>query len=228
MKDPIRWIDNGIKSFTIGGILLTNVMLIEVKTHISGLELNRAVAGQQQIHQQEPIWEEQQPQTQTQDPLEQAKSVEESLDNVKEGFERLGEVLSETKEDRPHEESRPTDTLDEYTSDELPTEDLVVDETNPKDPLTGPDQSVEIGGPQVDAEIAEIKELQAKHELERTDQTAEMAERREQLAEKYADSQQQQEYLTQFDEAAKAAEQALVAQQAVEMQQPPPPPPPQL
>jgi hypothetical protein len=227
MTDPIRWIDNGIKSLTIGGILLTNVMLIEVKTHISGLELNRAaVAGQQQIHQQEPIWEEQQPQTQ--DPLEQAKSVEESLDNVKEGFESLGDALSETKEDRPHDEPRPTDSIDEYTPDELPTEDLVVDETNPKDPLTEPDQSVEIGGPQVDAEIAEIKELQAKHELERTDQAAEMAERREQLAEKYADSQQQQEYLTQFDEAAKAAEQALVAQQAVEMQQPPPPPPPQL
>jgi hypothetical protein len=129
------------------------------------------------------------------------------------------------------EEPRPTDPLDDYTPDELPTEDRVVDETNPKDPLTGPDQSVEIGGPQVEAEIAEIKELQKTQELERSDQAAEMAERREQLAEKYADSPEQHEYLKQFDGAAHAAEQALVAQQAVEMQQlqqPPPPPPPQL
>jgi hypothetical protein len=74
-----------------------------------------------------------------------------------------------------------------------------------KEGLTGPDRSVEIGGPTVDAQIAEIMKLQDRHEKQRADQAVQTAERRDQLVEK-------------FDGAAKAAQDALAAQQAAELE----------
>jgi hypothetical protein len=84
--------------------------------------------------------------------------------------------------------------------------------------LTGPDQSVEIGGPKVEAEIAEIRKLQDEQEKVRADQAAQVAEFRDQLAKKYEDSPEQEKHLKEFDNAAKVADDTLVRQQAAELQ----------
>jgi hypothetical protein len=64
------------------------------------------------------------------------------------------------------EDPQPTDELDEYKLDQFVAEDRMVEEPDINDPPTGPDQSVEIGGPQVEAAIAEIKEVQRGFENE--------------------------------------------------------------
>jgi hypothetical protein len=84
--------------------------------------------------------------------------------------------------------------------------------------LTGPDQSVEIGGARVDAEIEEIKELQKKQEEARAEQADKMTALRDNLAEKYEGSPDQEKHLEQFKKAADAAQKMLADQQAAERQ----------
>jgi hypothetical protein len=84
---------------------------------------------------------------------------------------------------------------------------------NVREWLTGPDRSVEIGGPQVEADIAEIIKLQDEQRKARDDQAAKVAESRDQLAKKYEDSPEQEKYLKEFDKASKGAEDTLARQQ---------------
>jgi hypothetical protein len=78
---------------------------------------------------------------------------------------------------------------------------------------------VEIGGPQVEAEIAEITEMQERHEKERADQAAQVAEFEKNLAERYKESPEKEERLDDFKEAAAEAAELQAKQQALELQQ---------
>jgi hypothetical protein len=84
--------------------------------------------------------------------------------------------------------------------------------------LTGPDQSVDIGGPQVEKEIAEMKKLEEEHKRIQTEQADQTEKLKDQLAEKYEGSPDQEKYLEQFEIAAEAAAEALARQQAAELQ----------
>jgi hypothetical protein len=64
----------------------------------------------------------------------------------------------------------------------------------------------------------EIRELQDEQEKVRADQAAQMAEFRDKLADKYADSPEQEKHLEEFDKAAKAADDALARRQDAELQ----------
>lgn len=88
--------------------------------------------------------------------------------------------------------------------------------------------SAEIGGPQVDKDMAEIRrqqdaeeqlsKLQNEQEKMRDEQAAQVDERRDQLAKKYEDSPDQEKHLEEFEKAAEAAQEALARQQAAELQ----------
>ena len=65
------------------------------------------------------------------------------------------------------------------------------------------------GKTQGDRETADIRKLQEEQEKARADQAAQVAERRDQLAEKYDGSPDQEKYLKQFAGAAKSAAEAL-------------------
>jgi len=139
----------------------------------------------------------------------------------------------ETNDYLKHELEHGTHDLDELDSavdlvTETPNEKFLEEQPQPathgephghRDPRQAANDNKPPGG-RGPKEITEITQLQEKQEIERTDQASEMAERREQLAEKYADSPEevQEQYLEQFDAAAKAAEEALAAQQAAELQ----------
>jgi len=80
-------------------------------------------------------------------------------------------------------------------------------------------QSVDIGGPQVEAEIAELKKLQEEHEIAQAELTADIEKYREHLIEQYAESpDEMQQQLERFDEAAMETQRDLADQQAVELQ----------
>jgi hypothetical protein len=98
------------------------------------------------------------------------------------------------------------------------TELLSPERTQDQAPAQQQATSAEIGGPQVDKDTAEIRKLEDKQEKERADQAERVAERRDQLAEKYEGSPEQEQYLKQFDDAARQAEAALARQQAAELQ----------
>lgn len=106
----------------------------------------------------------------------------------------------------------------DYAGDYLEQKDLAEYAETVREWLEAPDQSVEIGGPEVDAEIAEIKKLQIEQEKVRADQAAQVAEFRDQLAEKYEGSPEQEKHLEEFDKVAAAADEKLVREQAAELQ----------
>lgn len=78
--------------------------------------------------------------------------------------------------------------------------------------------STEIGGPEVEKEIEEIRKLQEEHERAQAEQEAKLDEKRDQMAEKYEGSPDQERIMRQFEEAARAAAEALARQQAAELQ----------
>ena len=78
--------------------------------------------------------------------------------------------------------------------------------------------AVDIGGPKVEAEIAEIIELQDQQKKERDDLAAKLAESRDKLAEKYADSPEQEKHLKEFDKAAEKADDTLARRQDAQLQ----------
>jgi hypothetical protein len=85
--------------------------------------------------------------------------------------------------------------------------------------LADPDRGVEIGGPQVEEEIAEIKNLQQEQKIERADLARDIENHRDLLTEQYADSpDEMQRQLERFDEAAIEAQKDLAAQQAMDLQ----------
>ena len=88
-----------------------------------------------------------------------------------------------------------------------------------RDGLTDPDRGVEIGGWQVEAEIAEIRELQEKQEIERADLARDIENSRNILTEQYIDSpDEMQQQLKRFEDTAIEMQEDLAAQQAAELQ----------
>jgi hypothetical protein len=80
--------------------------------------------------------------------------------------------------------------------------------------------AVDIGGPGVEAEITEIRKLQDGHEKQLADQTAQMAEARKLMVERYPNSPDGVEdpNLKKFDEVAKLEQDRRVAGQKAELQ----------
>jgi hypothetical protein len=140
---------------------------------------------------------------------------EQSIEGIKEISASIGEVWDQFKAD--------TEQVIEDVKEQM-TELLSPERMQARPAAEQQEKSTEIGGKQVDADIAEIRRQQDEQELkdaqekERAGQTAQVAERREQLAKKYEGSPDQGQYLKQFDEAAKLAADALARQQAAQLQ----------
>lgn len=147
--------------------------------------------------------------------LIQSPLGEQSIDGLKEISASIGEVWDQFKAD--------TEQVIEDVKEQM-TELLSPERMQDRTPAEQQEKSTEIGGKQVDADIAQIRrdqdeqELKDQQEKDRAGQDAQVAERREQLAKKYEDSPDQEKYLKQFDEAAKLAADALARQQAAQLQ----------
>lgn len=140
---------------------------------------------------------------------------EQTIDELKALSTSIGEVWDQFKAD--------TEQVIEDVKEQM-TELLSPERAQARPPAGQQEKSTELGGKQVDADIAEIRrqqdeqELKGAQEKERAGQAAQVAERREQLAKKYEGSPDQEQYLKQFDEAAKLAADALARQQAAQLQ----------
>lgn len=79
-------------------------------------------------------------------------------------------------------------------------------------------QNPEIGGRQVEAEIAEIMKLQAEHDISQAELANDIEKYRQNIVEQYAGTEEMQQQLDRFDQAAMEEQQQLADQQATEMQ----------
>lgn len=111
------------------------------------------------------------------------------------------------------------DGIDDRVADEILGNSRVVEEPAVNESPTEPDGSVDIGGPQVEAEIDEIKKLQQEQEIERADLAGDIENYRDRLTEQYADSpDEMRQQLERFNEAAEEAQKDLAKQQAEALQ----------
>jgi hypothetical protein len=148
--------------------------------------------------------------------VERADSIRDEKPTLEDVLEEINDVF-ETRE-QIRDAAEPPEL--EQTTEKVVDQDRLIDLPELNEPeLNEPDYSVDIGGPQVEKEIAEMAKLEKQQEQARAEQAEKVEKAREQMEQKYADSPDKEQQLAQFDKAADDAAKALADRQAAERQQ---------